>query len=158
MTRHFDHGAYAGVALILVGLAFLVLTVVPGAADTNVVPALLFAVPGVWFVGMAVVPTRRWWPIIPGGTLLSLAATVAVSPDEHAGAAFLAGLGLTFVAVYLVPPGSRQRLWALITAVVLLLLALLATGVTATTASAVLAIGLIACGVLLLLRRPPAVT
>lgn len=158
MNRHFDNGFFAGVALILVGCAFLVLTVVPGAASSTLVPALLFAVPGLWFVGMAVLPAARWWPLVPGGVLLSLAATILAGSDGRAGGVFLGGLGLTFLAVFLAPPGSRQRLWALLTAAVLLLLALPAAGVTGNVVGIAVAIALIACGVLLLLQRPRPVT
>jgi hypothetical protein len=95
--------------------------------------------PGTWsgavFLGVlslgfwAVFLRRRemWWPIIPGGTLLALAGTVAavaLGYDDQSGGVFLGGLALTFGLVYLLRLPRRDTLWALIPAAILALLAI----------------------------------
>ena len=80
----------------------------------------------------AVYAVRRdmWWAIIPGGALLSLAATAALGDsalgngrDNLVGATFMVGLGITFLVVALArPSGERSRWWAFIPAGILMVL------------------------------------
>lgn len=115
---------------------------------------MLFTLLGISFLVLAAVPAPRWWPLIPAGVMLTLAGTIAAGGDSAAGGVFLAGLGVTFVAVYLMPPQPVRRLWALITGGVLVLLALPASGLSGQVLGIVLALALIAGGALLLFRGP----
>ena len=68
----------------------------------------------------------RWWAIIPGGTLLTLAIIAGVS-DRWLGAdlgwLFFLGLALTFGLVYADPAAKRRRAWALYPAATLAVMA-----------------------------------
>lgn len=69
----------------------------------------------------------NWWAIIPGGSLLSVAALIAFEPlmGESAAGILLLGLAVTFGLVYLLPKPVGRLRWALIPAGVLLLIGLL---------------------------------
>lgn len=90
-------------------------------------------------VGFLVVYLQRrefWWAIIPAGTLFTLAVVSmadAVLPANSGGWIFFAGLGLTFLALYLLPgPGGTRMTWPLYPAAILLVFAaLLFVGATA---------------------------
>ena len=62
-----------------------------------------------------------WWPIIPGGVLLTLAG-VTLLPDEGllAGVVFFIGMAITFGLVYILPKPSGRLKWALYPAGILL--------------------------------------
>jgi hypothetical protein len=74
---------------------------------------------GFWWVYFT--HPEHWWAIIPGGVLLTLGVVSVL--DElftgDTGGAFFLGLGLTFVLVAILP-GGRERTWALIPGVILL--------------------------------------
>jgi hypothetical protein len=68
----------------------------------------------------------QWWPIIPAGALFTLAATAGVgSAFEGIDAVwvFFLGLGLTFVLVAYLPPAQARTKWAMIPAIVLIVIA-----------------------------------
>lgn len=111
-----------GGLLIAFGLLFLAQTtgLLTGASGQWFGAALL-AVGGLAFLAFALPIERRWWAVIPGGTLLSLAITTAAAgylPGDVTGAIFLFGLAGTFAAVAVLP-AARPRTWALIPAAVL---------------------------------------
>ena len=91
--------------------------------------ALLLALAGIFFVTMFAQNRGNWWALIPGFTLLSVALLVAL--DELApsvsqwlgGSLVLGGIGLSFLAIYLV---ERQNWWALIPGGVMITLAVIA--------------------------------
>lgn len=67
----------------------------------------------------------RWWGIIPGGVLLTLALVATVDESRFlgqvdSGSLFFFGLGLTFLLVALLPNPVGQMQWAYIPALVLL--------------------------------------
>jgi hypothetical protein len=71
---------------------------------------------------------ERWWAIIPGGVLLTLAVLTGLSTGiagDRLSAVFFLGLALTFGLVYLLPAGQARNRWAIYPAAVLLLMALL---------------------------------
>lgn len=139
---------------IAVGLMTLTDAIAPGQVG-DWAAVLLFVLLGISFLVLAAVPAPRWWPIIPAGVMLTLAGTVASGRDGEGGGVFLAGLGATFLVVYLMPPRPVRRLWALITAAVLVVLALPASGLSGQVLGIAVAIALIAGGILLLLRHGP---
>jgi hypothetical protein len=67
-----------------------------------------------------------WWPVIPGGVLLTLAGvSLLPADDELVGVVFFLGLALTFGLVYLIPKPAGRLTWALYPAGVLALVAIL---------------------------------
>ncbi len=73
---------------------------------------------------------ERWWAIIPGGVMFTLALVTVVSyvlGGDWAGGAFFVGLGLTFGLLYLVPTPQGRMKWALIPAAVLMVMGVLVT-------------------------------
>ena len=84
-----------------------------------------------------------WWAIIPGGVLLTLALAASASGNGFdTGGFFFLGLGLTFLAVYLLPTPEGRKYWAIWPAAVLgimgMLLALGSSGLARFTWPAVL--------------------
>ena len=69
----------------------------------------------------------KWWAIIPGGVLVTLAAVAGLErgTDIQTGGIFFLGLGATFILVALAPNPHGQMRWAFIPAAVLLILGLL---------------------------------
>jgi hypothetical protein len=116
---------------------------------------LVLGLLGVAFLVLARFPSVRWWPIIPAGTLLTLGILVAVYGDAGApnGSLFLAGIGATFLAVFIAPPNPVKRVWALITGAVLVVLALAASGLSGQAAGVAVAVALIVGGGWMLLRE-----
>lgn len=120
--------------------------------------SMMFTLIGAAFLVLAAVPRIRWWPLIPGGVMLSLAATIPTGKSGLAGGIFLAGLGVTFAAVYVVPPQPMRRVWAAITAGVLLVLALPASGLSGQVLGIAVAVALIGAGLVILVRGARATT
>lgn len=70
---------------------------------------------------------RRWWAVIPGGTILTLAVGSGVTEavgGPGTGATILFGLAVTFVLVAVLPAGGSRHWWAGIVAVALAVVAL----------------------------------
>ncbi len=92
------------------------------------IAAAAFAVAGLYFVGRFVGNRRQWWPIIPGLTLLGLAATVFLSvqglvPQAWLATIFLGGIGLGFWIIFIL---DRAHWWAVIPGGMLWVIAILA--------------------------------
>jgi hypothetical protein len=111
---------------------------------------------GVGFWVVYLMDRERWWAIIPGGVLVTLALVTGVSAvsggGADAGALFFIGLGLTFGAVYLLPSPKRSMRWALIPALVLLLLGVLVGAAATTAVRFIWPVVLMAIGAVLLFR------
>ncbi|HET8587731.1 MAG TPA: hypothetical protein VFM74_07645 [Candidatus Limnocylindria bacterium] len=79
--------------------------------------AVLFGLGGIGFGVVWARERESWWAAIPAGVLLGLAGVIVWEEygpslaEEWAGAIFLAGIGIGFLAVYL---RDHQRWWALI--------------------------------------------
>ena len=73
-----------------------------------------------WFVYFT--DRDRWWAIIPAGILLTLGVVSVLDhvSGRETGGSFFLGLGLTFLLVAILP-GGRERSWALIPGIILLL-------------------------------------
>lgn len=60
---------------------------------------------------------EHWWPIIPGGVLITVAISTLVedlvSPGFDTGSLVLLGLGATFYLVYALSPSAKKMTWAL---------------------------------------------
>ncbi len=86
---------------------------------------LLFAGVGLIFLVVFVVNVHRnWWAVIPGFTLMGLAALIAFGNRMGVAGAgmFLGAIGLSFLVIYLV---RREFWWAIIPAGVLCTLAVM---------------------------------
>jgi|SRR5579859_3883145 len=70
---------------------------------------------------------EKWWAILPGGVLVTLAAVSALDRGTgiQTGGIFFLGLGVTFLLVALAPNPHGPMRWAFIPAAVLVLLGLL---------------------------------
>lgn len=116
--------------LLLIGLGVLYLLQNFGVLrGLDFIWPLLFAVAGLAFLFVFFTNRAHWWALIPGFTLLGLAATAGSQmllsdfPGEWSGAIFLGAIGLSFWAVYL---ARRDNWWAIIPGGVLLTLATVA--------------------------------
>jgi hypothetical protein len=103
----------------------------PGDIVGTLLITLLFAGAGVAFLVVFVVNLHRhWWAVIPGFTLMGLAALIAFGNrmGEAGASMFLGAIGLSFLVIYLV---RREFWWAIIPAGVLLTLAVMIPVITA---------------------------
>jgi len=138
----------AGWVLIFLGALFLADNVLPS-VGAWIAPGL-FAAAGIGFLAWFGARPQHPWPIIVGGSLLSLAAVMAwnLYATEGGGTVLFAGLAATFLAYAAVPPAVQHRSWGYWVAGACLLVAVLATGF-----SWAWPLALIAIGAWLLLRR-----
>jgi len=87
---------------------------------------------GIGFAFWVIYFTNRehWWPVIPGGVLLTIALVAGLSSvleGVEVGGIFFLGLGLTFGLLSLLPTPEGRMKWALIPAAVLMVMGLLIT-------------------------------
>lgn len=86
------------------------------------------------FWAVYLVNRQNWWAVIPGGVLLTLAVVAGLSEfmeGVEMGGVFFFGLGLTFALLGLLPTSEGRLTWALIPAVVLLVMGALITAAAA---------------------------
>ena len=127
--KRFDSPAIWGVVLVVAGVLFLLQTTGVLGTALAIVWVLAFAAAGVAFLYVFYADQVRWWAIIPGLSLLGLAALIAIDEFFPAlgaiigGSLFLGAIGLSFIIVYLV---KREQWWAIIPGGVLLTLAIVA--------------------------------
>jgi hypothetical protein len=101
------------------------ITIEPGEVVAQAIVAFLFGGVGLIFLVIFVVNVyRNWWAVIPGFTLMGLAALIAFGNrmGEAGAGMFLGAIGLSFLVIYLV---RREFWWAIIPAGVLLTLAVM---------------------------------
>lgn len=143
---------------VMLTLALVILAA--GYGSGELAGAVFFLVLGLGFVALYFVEIggrrQNWWALIPAGSLLSLAAVVALSRYDGAaaGSALFVGLGVTFGALYLLRSPDRPTHWAWVPS-----LALLAFGLFVYTVAGAHAYGwvlwslaLIVAGLALLVR------
>jgi hypothetical protein len=114
--------------MTLIGLAVLIgsTTLFP-AMNPEFAPAIFMAFIAASFWIVYLLDFHNWWAIIPGGTLLSVAALIAVGSvgNGNLGVGLMfTGMALTFGLVALLPNGARRLNWAFIPAGVLLVMGL----------------------------------
>ncbi len=100
---------------------------------------------------------EHWWPLIPGGVLLSLAGVVLVTTvstgfESLVPTVLFGGFALTFLLLYLAPAKANRAGWAIWPAAGLLLLALLTSVAAYDLAGFILPVILIIVGIAILLR------
>jgi hypothetical protein len=118
-------GSFAvGALLVALGVLFLLQNFV-FANIANFVWLVVFGIGGLVFLYVFAVNQQQWWAVIPGFTLLGLAALIGFGDklENWGGALFLGSIGLAFWVIYFV---RRDFWWALIPAGTLTTLAFVA--------------------------------
>jgi len=143
--------------IILLGLAATI-------ASSTIFPRLAGNISGPIFLGgislsfwaVYLDDQRKWWAIIPGGVLLSLAAVAGIDPVFGSvidtGGMFFIGIGLTFALVAALPGGAHERKWAYIPALILLIMGVLALAASTDIINYVWPVALILVGLYILWR------
>ena len=106
-------GVLGIVLLVAGGLLLLQNLGILGPFVSNAIWVLLFGLGGLAFLSVFIANRENWWALIPGLTLLGLAALVGFGNRLGAlGAAiFLASIGLSFILIYALRP---EFWWAII--------------------------------------------
>jgi hypothetical protein len=110
---------------------------------------------GLSFFIIYLVERANWWALIPGGVLLTLAATVGLEqffPGLETAGIFFLGMGLTFGLVALLPNPEGEMRWAWIPAGILLFIGVVFMAVTGEILKYIWPVALIFAGVFLLFR------
>lgn len=155
-VRRHEHrwwAAIAGASLVGLGVLSIMDAVVPGVVQAWTTVVVLGTIGVAFLVGYAISPAR-WWAIIPGGALITLAVVNGMEPFLPAdlqGTELLLGMALTFAAVALVPPNPHERRWAWIVAAVFAFLGLAALA-SSSAGRFIWPAFIIAAGVALLIR------
>ena len=142
-------------ALIALGALLLAANMGWFGAVSNWLWALLFMAGGAAFVYHYLNNRERWWALIPGGVLATLAVVNWVelaNPRYDAGWLFFLGIAATFGYLYRRPDGGERQPWAVWPAVVGLGMALLGF-VNTPLGGLVAPLALIGLGVYLFTRR-----
>ena len=110
---------------------------------------------GLSFFLIYLVEKENWWALIPGGVLLTLAATVGLEqffPGMETVGIFFLGMGLTFGLVAILPNPQGEMRWAWIPAGILLFIGLVFMAVTGQLLKYIWPVVLIFAGFFLLIR------
>lgn len=139
------------------GLAFLMgMPAVFPELDAEIGVGMFLGMIGLAFLMILLVMRgREWWPLIPGGALVSVALMIALAPflpGEAAVGLMMVGLALTFSLVALLAPHERPRRWALIPAGILGLIGVLFIAAATRLAGYVLPAALILGGAYIIFR------
>jgi hypothetical protein len=107
---------------ILLGLALIITLGVVGGVPGDWIAALWLASISLGFWIVYLNNRERWWAVIPGGALLTV-AVIPLLAGQFQGEAIVAtlflGMALTFGLVYLLPSPQGRMTWALIPAGIL---------------------------------------
>jgi hypothetical protein len=98
---------------------------------------------------------EQWWAVIPGGVLLTLALVAGLSSvfeGLEVGGIFFFGLGLTFALLAILPTPEGRLTWAIIPAIVLLVMGALITAAAAQLINYLWPVALVLGGLYLLYR------
>lgn len=111
---------------------------------------------GLSFLAIYLIKRQEWWPIIPAGVLLSVAAMIAAGsflgePDWIVAILFL-GITLTFAVLALLPLPQGRMTWAFIPAAVFFLVGLIILGTATDSMIYILPGAIILIGLYILLR------
>jgi len=98
----------------------------------------------------------QWWPIVPGGVLLTLALVAVldegVGVGFDTGSIFMLGLGATFLVLYLLPAGGGKQAWAVYPAVILIAIGVIVAIASSSLMRFVGPLALVAAGIYLVYR------
>lgn len=121
--ERYNNRMWLGLIAVVAGVLILLQNIGIFGPLSDTLWIAVFAALGVGFLAVFAQRRERWWALIPGFTLLGLAATVWLGliggpiASLWSGAVFLGMIGLGFVAVYVARPAFW---WALIPAGTLL--------------------------------------
>jgi len=127
--RRFDVRVIGGILLILGGILLLLQNLGFPAGPLAFLWAVLPGAGGAVFLYLFVADRAKWWAVIPGFALLSLAALIPLNEflpdvgDAFGGGLLLGAIGLAFWVVCL---ANREQWWAVIPGGVLLTLGVVA--------------------------------
>jgi hypothetical protein len=112
---------------------------------------------GLSFIAIYLRNRDHWWPLIPGGALLSLAGVVVITTTNYATnelvpTVLFGGLALTFLILYIAPSKADKARWAIWPAAGLVTLALIVSASAYDLAEFIFPIILIIVGIAVLLR------
>jgi hypothetical protein len=110
---------------------------------------------GFSFFLIYLVERANWWALIPGGVLITLAATVGLEqffPGLETAGIFFMGMGLTFALVATLPNPQGEMRWAWIPAGILALMGMIFMAAAGEMLKYILPVVLILAGMLLLFR------
>jgi hypothetical protein len=143
-----------GFSLLGIGATIALAELAPDIADVAGGALVLGGISlGFWVIYLTDID--RWWAVIPGGVLLTLAIVTLTdmfgAPFDGGGIFFL-GLGATFLLLWVLPNRGRKMGWALIPAVVLLAMGLLLSAASASLINYVVPGLFILIGAFFLLR------
>ena len=128
-AKWFESRIVWGVLLIVLGVLFLLQTFDVLGGILTLFWVFVFGAAGVAFLTVFLANRDHWWAVIPGFTLLSLAALIALNwlfpraGETLGGTLFLGGIGLGFWVIYLI---KREHWWAVIPGGVMFTVALVA--------------------------------
>jgi len=126
--KHNTLPVIGGIFLIIVGVLALLQTLGLLLALATIVWTLLFAVAGLGFLYVFLAERERWWAVIPGLVLLSIATVIALETwlprigDVVSGPLVVLAIALSFWIVYAM---DRKNWWAIIPGGVMLSVAAL---------------------------------
>jgi hypothetical protein len=112
----------------LVGLGIIILLGALNFRPSELLGAIFMAAISASFWVVYLLDRAKWWAIIPGGVLLSLAVMIAIANDSGSWPAVIlfGGMAVTFgIVAVLGEPGARPRTWAWYPAGAMVVLALL---------------------------------
>lgn len=118
-----------GIVLLAAGILFLLMSLNVIAVNQLLLWMTLFLVGGLAFLVVFLLNREHWWPIIPGLTLLGLAALlglnelVPAAADTWGPAFFMAFISLAFWFIYIYSRGNEW--WAIIPGGVLFTISLI---------------------------------
>lgn len=144
-----------GFTLLGLGLLILLSWALPGIGNT-VGTGLFLASIGASFFVIYADHREHWWPIIPGGVMITVALVATIDNlaflGFDSGSVFMIGLGLTFLLLYLFSPTTKKQTWALYPAGILAGIGLI-IGITTSPLMAYLGpLALLAIGAFLVYR------
>ena len=127
--KRFDMRVVFGILLVALGGLFLLqnFDIIP--SDLPLLWTAVFAISGLVFLYLFLTDMQQWWPLIPGFSLLGLAALIGLPsllpwfPGDAGAAMFLGMIGLSFVVIFVIT--ATREWWALIPGFALLGLAAL---------------------------------
>jgi hypothetical protein len=147
-------GLIPGIILLAIGTIIFLSSVAPQASE-RIGGAIVLGGIGLAFLIVYLVNRANWWALIPGGVMFTLAAVTVLEQSMtgfETGGIFFLGLGLTFLLVAIIPTPEGQMRWALIPAVILLVMGLLLTAALTQLINFIWPLALILLGLFLVLR------